>query len=99
MSEGAEFLQLSYFCGIDSDEDIAEKLRSCIGSLKDIGTAQSGRFTRLGIFPVFLCYERNGKTVRSMENDTGYFRKVRGNIYAPVDGNATAAFRLGRQAA
>lgn len=98
-SEGEEFLQMSYLCGVDSSADVGEILTEKLGSLRNISAASMGKFMNLGIFPASIVYERGGEVLRSMENPLDGFQKVYGNIYRPTNDGVSIAHRLSKRAA
>lgn len=77
-----EFVQLTYFCEMDSsltESDLLEKYKT----IKGVGLAKDSSIMKLGVYPIYLCYSKNGAIKREKENDMSDFVKVEGNVYKP----------------
>lgn len=96
--ETDELVQVSYLCDIDAA--ISENtFFDTYGCIKNIGMANDKTFMQLGIYPVAVYYERNGKTVRARENSMDDFEYVSNNIYKPNQNGLNMLYRLQRKKA
>lgn len=80
--ETEEFVQVTYLCDLDSNMYEDEILDTC-GGLRNVGMANDKEFMALGLYPVSLYYEKEGKTMRARENSISEFDLVEDNIYKP----------------
>mgnify|MGYP006874111446 FL=1 len=64
--ETEEFVQVTYLCDLDSNMYEDEILDTC-GGLRNVGMANDKEFMALGLYPVSLYYEKEGKTMRARE--------------------------------
>lgn len=80
--ETEEFVQVTYLCDLDSNMYEDEILDTC-GGLRNVGMANDKEFMALGLYPVSLYYEKEGKTMRARENSMSEFDLVEDNIYRP----------------
>lgn len=80
-----EMVQLVYLTNID-DKILEGDLLQYFGNMEMVGFAKNNDFLTLGVFPISLHYEKNGKTLRERENVYG-FQKKGGNIYQVTGGN------------
>lgn len=80
--ETDEFVQVTYLCNLDSCIGENEILNEC-GGLRNVGMANDKEFMALGLYPVSLYYEKEGRTMRARENSMSEFDLVEDNIYKP----------------
>ncbi len=65
--ETNKFVQVTYLCDMDSHMSESEILNR-LGGLRDVGNANDKVFMSLGLYPVSIYYERDGRVMRSREN-------------------------------
>ena len=96
--ETDELVQVSYLCNLDST--ISENtFLDTYGCIRNIGMANDKTFMQLGIYPVAVYYERDGKTVRARENSMDDFEYISDNIYKPNQNGLNMLCRLQRKKA
>ena len=84
--ETDEFVQVTYLCDMDSHMSESEILNR-LGGLRDVGNANDKVFMSLGLYPVSIYYERDGRVMRSRENSMTDFEAVEDNVYRPKQGS------------
>lgn len=75
-----EFFQMSYLCDEECGGEVEEALERKYKSLHQMASERDKEFMKLGIYPVSLHYERNGR-VRARENSMSGFRLECENRY------------------
>ena len=65
-----------------SESEILNRL----GGLRDVGNANDKVFMSLGLYPVSIYYERDGRVMRSRENSMTDFEAVEDNVYKTKQG-------------
>lgn len=90
--ETDEFVQVTYLCDMDSHMSESEILNR-LGGLRDVGNANDKVFMSLGLYPVSIYYERDGRVMRSRENSMTDFEAVEDNVYKPKQGAMSLLYR------
>ena len=91
--ETDEFVQVTYLCDMDSHMSESEILNR-IGGLRDVGNANDKVFMSLGLYPVSIYYERDGRVMRSRENSMTDFEAVEDNVYRPKQEAMSLLYRM-----
>ena len=91
--ETDEFVQVTYLCDMDSHMSESEILNR-LGGLRDVGNANDKVFMSLGLYPVSIYYERDGRVMRSRENSMTDFEAVEDNVYTPKQGAMSLLYRM-----
>lgn len=91
--ETDEFVQVTYLCDMDSHMSESEILNR-LGGLRDVGNANDKVFMSLGLYPVSIYYERDGRVMRSCENSMTDFEAVEDNVYKPKQGAMSLLYRM-----
>ena len=91
--ETNEFLQVTYLSDMDSHMSESEILNR-LGGLRDVGNANDKVFMSLGLYPVSIYYERDGRVMRSRENSMTDFEAVEDNVYRPKQGAMSLLYRM-----
>ena len=91
--ETAEFVQVTYLCDMDSHMSESEILNR-LGGLRDVGNANDKVFMSLGLYPVSIYYERDGRVMRSRENSMTDFEAVEDNVYKPKQEAMSLLYRI-----
>lgn len=91
--ETNEFVQVTYLCDMDSHMSESEILNR-LGGLQDVGNANDKVFMSLGLYPVSIYYERDGRVMRSRENSMTDFEAVEDNVYRPKQGAMSLLYRM-----
>ena len=91
--ETNEFVQVTYLCDMDSHMSESEILNR-LGGLRDVGNANDKVFMSLGLYPVSIYYERDGRVMRSLENSMTDFEAVEDNVYRPKQGAMSLLYRM-----
>lgn len=91
--ETDEFVQVTYLCDMDSHMSESEILNR-LGGLRDVGNANDKVFMSLGLYPVYIYYERDGRVMRSRENSMTDFEAVEDNVYKPKQGAMSLLYRM-----
>ena len=91
--ETDEFVQVTYLCDMDSHMSESEILNR-LGGLRDVGNANDKVFMSLGLYPVSIYYERDGRVMRSRENSMTDFEAVEDNVYRPKQGAMSLLSRM-----
>lgn len=91
--ETNEFVQVTYLCDMDSHMSESEILNRLEG-LRDVGNANDKVFMSLGLYPVSIYYERDGRVMRSRENSMTDFEAVEDNVYRPKQGAMSLLYRM-----
>ncbi len=91
--ETDEFVQVTYLCDMDSHMSESEILNR-LGGLRDVGNANDKVFMSLGLYPVSIYYERDGRVMRSRENSMTDFEAVEDNVYKPKQGAMSLLYRM-----
>lgn len=91
--ETNEFVQVTYLCDMDSHMSESEILNR-LGGLRDVGNANDKVFMSLGLYPVSIYYERDGRVMRSRENSMTDFEAVEDNVYRPKQGTMSLLYRM-----
>ena len=91
--ETDEFVQVTYLCDMDSHMSESEILNR-LGGLRDVGNANDKVFMSLGLYPVSIYYERDGRVMRSRENSMTDFEAVEDNVYRPKHGAMSLLYRM-----
>ena len=91
--ETDEFVQVTYLCDMDSHMSESEILNR-LGGLRDVGNANDKVFMSLGLYPVSIYYERDGRVMRSRENSMTDFEAVEDNVYRPKPGDMSVKFGI-----
>lgn len=91
--ETDEFVQVTYLCDMDSHMSESEILNR-LGGLRDVGNANDKVFMSLGLYPVSIYYERDGRVMRSRENSMTDFEAVEDNVYKPKQGVMSLLYRM-----
>ena len=91
--ETDEFVQVTYLCDMDSHMSESEILNR-LGGLRDVGNANDKVFMSLGLFPVSIYYERDGRVMRSRENSMTDFEAVEDNVYRPKQEAMSLLYRM-----
>ena len=91
--ETDEFVQVTYLCDMDSHMSESEILNR-LGGLRDVGNANDKVFMSLGLYPVSIYYERDGRVMRSRENSMTDFEAVEDNVYRPKQGAMSLLYRM-----
>ena len=91
--ETNEFVQVTYLCDMDSHMSESEILNR-LGGLRDVGNANDKVFMSLGLYPVSIYYERDGRVMRSRENSMTDFGAVEDNVYRPKQGAMSLLYRM-----
>lgn len=91
--ETDEFVQVTYLCDMDSHMSESEILNR-LGGLRDVGNANDKVFMSLGLYPVSIYYERDGRVMRSRENSMTDFETVEDNVYRPKQGAMSLLYRM-----
>lgn len=91
--ETNEFVQVTYLCDMDSHMSKSEILNR-LGGLRDVGNANDKVFMSLGLYPVSIYYERDGRVMRSRENSMTDFEAVEDNVYRPKQGAMSLLYRM-----
>lgn len=91
--ETDEFVQVTYLCDMDSHMSESEILNR-LGGLRDVGNANDKVFMSLGLYPVSICYERDGRVMRSRENSMTDFEAVEDNVYRPKQEAMSLLYRM-----
>lgn len=91
--ETDEFVQVTYLCDIDSHMSESEILNR-LGGLRDVGNANDKVFMSLGLYPVSIYYERDGRVMRSRENSMTDFEAVEDNVYRPKQEAMSLLYRM-----
>lgn len=91
--ETDEFVQVTYLCDMDSHMSESEILNR-LGGLRDVGNANDKLFMSLGLYPVSIYYERDGRVMRSRENSMTDFEAVEDNVYRPKQEAMSLLYRM-----
>ena len=91
--ETDEFVQVTYLCDMDSHMSESEILNR-LGGLRDVGNANDKDFMSLGLYPVSIYYERDGRVMRSRENSMTDFEAVEDNVYRPKQEAMSLLYRM-----
>lgn len=91
--ETDEFVQVTYLCDMDSHMSESEILNR-LGGLWDVGNANDKVFMSLGLYPVSIYYERDGRVMRSRENSMTDFEAVEDNVYKPKQEAMSLLYRI-----
>lgn len=91
--ETDEFVQVTYLCDMDSHMSESEILNR-LGGLRDVGNANDKVFMSLGLYPVSIYYERDGRVMRSRENSMTDFEAVEDNVYRPKQVAMSLLYRI-----
>ena len=91
--ETDEFVQVTYLCDMDSHMSESEILNR-LGGLRDVGNANDKVFMSLGLYPVSIYYERDGRVMRSRENSMTDFEAVEDNVYRPKQEGMSLLYRM-----
>ena len=91
--ETDEFVQVTYLCDMDSHMSESEILNR-LGGLRDVGNANDKVFMSLGLYPVSIYYERDGRVMRSRENSITDFEAVEDNVYRPKQEAMSLLYRM-----
>lgn len=91
--ETDEFVQVTYLCDMDSHMSESEILNR-LGGLRDVGNANDKVFMSLGLYPVSIYYERDGRVMRSRENSMTDFEAVEDNVYRPKQEAMSLLYRI-----
>ena len=91
--ETDEFVQVTYLCDMDSHMSESEILNR-LGGLRDVGNANDKVFMSLGLYPVSIYYERDGRVMRSRENSMTDFEAVEDNVYRPKQEAMSLLYRM-----
>lgn len=91
--ETDEFVQVTYLCDMDSHMSESEILNR-LGGLRDVGNANDKVFMSLGLYPVSIYYERDGRVMRSRENSMTDFEAVEDNVYKPKQEAMSLLYRI-----
>lgn len=91
--ETDEFVQVTYLCDMDSHMSESEILNK-LGGLRDVGNANDKIFMALGLYPISIYYERDGKVMRSRENSIDDFEIVEDNVYKPKQEAMPLLYRI-----
>lgn len=91
--ETNEFVQVTYLCDMDSHMSESEILNR-LGGLRDVGNANDKVFMSLGLYPVSIYYERDGRVMRSRENSMTDFEAVEDNVYRPKQEAMSLLYRM-----
>lgn len=91
--ETDEFVQVTYLCDMDSHMSESEILNR-LGGLRDVGNANDKVFMSLGLYPVSIYYERDGRVMRSRENSMTDFEAVEDNVYKPKQWAMSLLYRM-----
>ena len=91
--ETDEFVQVTYLCDMDSHMSESEILNR-LGGLRDVGNANDKVFMSLGLYPVSIYYERDGRVMRSRENSMTDFEAVEANVYRPKQEAMSLLYRM-----
>lgn len=91
--ETDEFVQVTYLCDMDSHMSESEILNR-LGGLRDVGNANDKVFMSLGLYPVSIYYERDGRVMRSRENSMTDFEAVEDNVYKPKQRAMSLLYRI-----
>lgn len=91
--ESDEFVQVTYLCDMDSHMSESEILNR-LGGLRDVGNANDKVFMSLGLYPVSIYYERDGRVMRSRENSMTDFEAVEDNVYRPKQEAMPLLYRM-----
>ena len=91
--ETNEFVQVTYLCDMDSHMSESEILNR-LGGLRDVGNANNKVFMSLGLYPVSIYYERDGRVMRSRENSMTDFEAVEDNVYRPKQGAMSLLYQM-----
>lgn len=91
--ESDEFVQVTYLCDMDSHMSESEILNR-LGGLRDVGNANDKVFMSLGLYPVSIYYERDGRVMRSRENSMTDFEAVEDNVYRPKQEAMSLLYRM-----
>ena len=83
----------TYLCDMDSHMSESEILNR-LGGLRDVGNANDKVFMSLGLYPVSIYYERDGRVMRSRENSMTDFEAVEDNVYRPKQGEMSLLYRM-----
>ncbi len=81
ISEADELVQIEYLCELDSSISEEAIIDSC-GQLKNLGMANDKKFMKMGMYPLSVYYEKNGKVKRNRINPLDEFDLLEGNIYS-----------------
>lgn len=95
--EEDEFVQVDYLCGMDAELSEDDIISLCGGTIKDVGFANDKKFMQIGMYPIYLIYERGGSLIREKQNPiNGIFKKNEGgfNVYEPVGEGVTLTSRM-----
>lgn len=79
--ESKEFVHLSYLGRVNENMTEARLLNACGGTLKGLGMSKVSMLLKIGIYPAYIYYERDGRVVRECENAMDGFDLVEDNIY------------------
>ena len=85
--ETKEFVQVTYLCDMDSHITESELLNK-------LGNANDKIFMSLGLYPVSVYYERDGKIMRSRENSIDNFELTENNLYKPKQEGIALLYRM-----
>ena len=91
--ETDEFVQVTYLCDMDSHMSESEILNR-LGGLRDVGNANDKVFMSLGLYPVSIYYERDGRVMRSRENSMTDFEAVEDTVYRPKQEAMSLLYRM-----
>ena len=91
--ETKEFVQVTYLCDMDSHITESELLNK-LGGLKNVGNANDKIFMSLGLYPVSVYYERDGKIMRARENSIDNFELTENNLYKPKQEGIALLYRM-----
>lgn len=91
--ETDEFVQVTCLCDMDSHMSESEILNR-LGGLRDVGNANDKVFMSLGLYPVSIYYERDGRVMRSRENSMTDFEAVEDNVYRPKQEAMSLLYRM-----
>lgn len=91
--ETDEFVQVTYLCDMDSHMSESEILNR-LGGLRGVGNANDKVFMSLGLYPVSIYYERDGRVMRSRENSMTDFEAVEDNVYRPKQEAMSLLYRM-----
>ena len=91
--ETDEFVQVTYLCDMDSHMSESVILNR-LGGLRDVGNANDKVFMSLGLYPVSIYYERDGRVMRSRENSMTDFEAVEDNVYRPKQEAMSLLYRM-----
>ena len=91
--ETDEFVQVTYLCDMDSHMSESEILNR-LGGLRDVGNANDKVFMSLGLYPVSIYYERDGRVMRSREKSMTDFEAVEDNVYKPKQEAMSLLYRI-----